>query len=769
MNSTTHKTACILCSLNCGLEVEVEKKVIISVKGDKEHPVSKGYVCQKAARLDYYQNNPNRITKPLKRNDSGGFDEISWDQAISEIAQKVLDLKTSYGGHSLAYYGGGGQGNHLGGVHSGALRGAMGTRYLYNSLAQEKTGGFWVNGKLFGRQTCHPSEEVEHSDYLLVIGTNPWQSHGFPRARKVLSAISKDPNRTMVVVDPRRTGTAKRADIYWSIKPGTDAQLMMAMIAIMIQEDLVNKEFIDKHCVGFEEIESIFQKIDIEEMLDCTGLDKESVRQVTRDFSKAKAGCVRTDLGLEHSINSTLNTYLSKLLFLLPGHFGKQGTVNLHTTLAPIIGHSRERQNGALKTKVTGMHEISKFFPPNILPLEIDTDHPERVRGVVVDSGNPLVTAADTQAYEAAFKKLELLVVIDVALTETAKLAHYVLPVATQFEKWEATFFNLEFPENYFHLRQPLFKAPDTVLTEPEIYWRIAVAMKALPDRFPILEKIAKLDRRFPRLKLFPLALAATLKRHPQYKPMLPIILHQTLGKLLPKGAQVGAVLWGSALNFVNTYGEAAVAAAGVEDTGSGIGEALFHKIMNSKSGTFISKNNYEDSFQFIKHKDKKIHLVIDELFTEIKELKPYQASPEFPYLLMAGERRSYNANTIIRNEEWRKLDQNGSLKIHPDDAERESLKNGESAWLETSRGQLKVTLEVTDEINSGVLSLPHGYGLTQGGLSNVEGEEKDPAGPLINALTDSRHCDPIAKTPFHKHIPARIRSSVSEQAPAGA
>ncbi|MDF1664690.1 MAG: molybdopterin-dependent oxidoreductase [Planctomycetota bacterium] len=760
MKASTHKTACILCSLNCGLEVETKDKAIVSVKGDKDHPVSKGYLCQKAARLDYYQNNPNRITKPLKRNVAGGFDEISWDQAISEVAQKLLSLKTSQGGHSLAYYGGGGQGNHMGGAHSGTLRGAMGTRYLYNSLAQEKTGGFWVNGKLFGRQTCHPSEDIEHSDYLLIIGTNPWQSHGFPRARKELTAISKDPARTMVVVDPRRTGTAKRGDIYWSIKPGTDAQLMIAMIAIMIQEELFNKEFLAEHCVGFDQVQLHFGKINIDEMIDITGLDKDSVRKVTRDFCKAKAGCVRTDLGLEHSINSTLNTYLSKLLFLLPGHFGKKGTTNLHTSLVPLIGHSREPDSGAYKTKVTGMHEISKFFPPNILPLEIDTDHPERVRGVVVDSGNPLVTAADTQAYEAAFKKLELLVVIDVALTETAKLAHYVLPVATQFEKWEATFFNLEFPENFFHLRRPLFDAPDTVLTEPEIYRRIAVAMGALPERFPILEQVAKLDRRFPKLKLFPIALAATLKRKPHWKQMLPIILHQTMGKLLPDGANVGAVLWGSSHMYVNEYGNEAVEAAGVENKGQGIGEALFEKIMGSPSGTFISKHQYEDSFQFIKHKDSKIHLAIDELFTEIQNLKPYQSSTEFPYLLMAGERRSYNANTIIRNEAWRKLDPDGCLKIHPSDAAREGVKTGDEAWLETARGHLKITLSVTDEINAGVLSLPHGYGLSHPGKA----DEKDGAavkmGPLINSLTDSLHCDPIAKTPFHKHIPARLRAS---------
>src|SRR5262249_30484655 len=158
----------------------------------------------------------------------------------------------------------------------------------------------------------------------------------------------------------------------------------------------------------------------------------------------------------------------------------------------------------------------------------------ERIRAVVVESGNPLVTGADTQAYRDAFQKLELLVVIDVALTETARLAHYVLPAASQFEKYEATFFNLEFPENYFHLRRPLLPPAGQSLPEPEIHRRLAVALGELPERFGFLETVARVDRKFPRLKLFSLALAATLKRRPRLAAHLPMLLHETIGKALP-------------------------------------------------------------------------------------------------------------------------------------------------------------------------------------------------------------------------------------------
>jgi len=206
------KTACILCTLNCGLEVLVDDRRILKVKGDKAHPGSEGYACQKPQRLDYYQNGKDRLTSPLRRRADGTYEEISWDTAITEIAEKLKSIRDTHGGHALAYFGGGGQGNHLNGAYGTCLRSALGTPYIYTSLAQEKTGGFWIDGKLFGKQNCHPTEDAANADFLLIIGSNPWQSHGFERARIVLRDIKKDPARSMIVIDPRRTETADLAD-----------------------------------------------------------------------------------------------------------------------------------------------------------------------------------------------------------------------------------------------------------------------------------------------------------------------------------------------------------------------------------------------------------------------------------------------------------------------------------------------------------------------------------------------------------------------------
>lgn len=233
---TTQKTACILCSRNCGLVVDIDAQGhFTKIRGDEQHPVSKGYICQKAARLAHYQQNGDRLSHPLRREADGHFVQVSWDEALNDIASRLINIREKHGGKAFATAGGGGQGNHLGGAYFGQIRAAMKSRFNYNSLGQEKTGDFWVNGRMFGRQTCHTTEDVEHADYVLFIGCNPFQSHGIPNARDTLKDIRKDTNRTMVVIDPRRTETAKQADIHLQLKPGTDAFLLSAILSIIIR------------------------------------------------------------------------------------------------------------------------------------------------------------------------------------------------------------------------------------------------------------------------------------------------------------------------------------------------------------------------------------------------------------------------------------------------------------------------------------------------------------------------------------------------------
>ena len=732
------QTACMLCALNCGLEVKVKDRHFVKIRGDKSHPVSEGYLCQKPARLDHYQNHLRRVKQPLKKNTAGQFEPISWEVAIREVAAKINTLKEKHGGTTFAYYGGGGQGNHLPGLHAAALRAAIGTPYYYSSLAQEKTGDFWVNGRLFGRQTCHVTEGIHHADFTFIIGTNPFQSHGFPQTRKVLREIAKDPNRTMVVVDPRRTKTAELADIHLPIKPGTDAFLMVAMLAQMVQEDLVDHTFLTTHTTGYEPLADLLANIDISAYIARTELDEETVRQVTRGMAAAEKMSTRHDLGVEMSLHSTLNTYLEKLLFLFTGNFGKEGGNNLHTQFAPLIGHSPDfHLEGNKRTKVTQMAEISRVYPPNIFPQEVLSDQDDRLRALIVDSSNPLQTAADSQAYREAFDKLDLLVVIDIAMTETAEYADYILPAQTQFEKPEAAFFTFTFPDNYFHLRKPIIEPDGDTLPEPEIYRRLLVEMGVLPDAFPELEKLAVDYVKNPESGMFAMAFQIALSKNKHWGALAPIILYATLGKALPAEQRSGAAIWGVSQFYARRY-EKQVRRAGYEGEGHMLGENLFRAIIDSPTAVPISTHTYEETWELVRHDDKKVHLLIPEMIDEILDLADERSEPdpEFPLILAAGERREYNANQIYRDPDWRRKDREGMLRIHPDDAAVSGIQEGATVTCESARGQIAVMATLDPAQRRGFLSLPHGYGLE---YPDLQTEEMVQVGPRLNELTSER------------------------------
>ncbi|MDI1301149.1 MAG: molybdopterin-dependent oxidoreductase [bacterium] len=758
---TTEKTACILCSRNCGLTVEIENGKFTRIRGDEDHPLTRGYICQKAARLTHYQSHDDRLHYPLKRQADGSFARVSWETALDDIARQLVQIRTAHGGDAFAFVGGGGQGNHLGGAYSRQLLAAMKSRYAYNALGQEKTGDFWVNGRLFGSQTCHTTEDVEHADYVLFIGTNPFQAHGIPNARDTLRELKKNPDRTMVVIDPRRSETARQADIHLQVKPGTDAYLMAAMLAIIVREGLHDRDFLAQHCTGFAALEKELLAIPVADYAQRSDIALADVERVARGFATARSACVRIDLGIQQTLHTTLNGYLEKMLYLVTGNFGRKGGNNLHTFLLPILGNTDERKTRKGKTlKLTAhhrMHPIAGIYPPNILPDEIEHKGEDRVRAIFVDSANPLLTYADSGAYERAFKKLELLVVVDVAMTETARLAHYILPAASQFEKWEATGFNLEFPENTFHLRHALFPPTGECLPEPEIYTRLLEKTGDIPAAFPRLERIARLEPKASAHLLYMGALGATLARHTKWQKFAASIVYRTLGKALPEGAAAAAPLLPLAMVYAGMHYRA-VRRAGHQGNRLTLGSALFRAIMERRSGTVLSRHEFSDTWSLIKNRDKRVHLAIPEMFEELRALQSeIMPGAGFPFILMAGERRSYNANQIYRDPAWRKVDPHGAMRMHPDDARELELVEGARATCTSARDSINVVIEIDDGVRRGMVTLPHGYGMRYGNSA--------PIGPELNRLTSATHCDALSRTPFHKHVPVHVRKIV-ETAP---
>lgn len=822
--------ACVLCYCVCGIEVKVEGRRLAKIRGDKADPSSKGYACQKAQRLDLYQSNPHRLTSPLRRREDGTYEKISWEVAISEIADRLMAIRDEHGGDRIFYFGGGGQGNHLAGLYGRALQAAVGSQYYSNSLAQEKSGEMWVDGRLYGG---HTAGDFEAAEVAMFIGKNPWQTHNFPRARPVLKEMAADPNRAMIVIDPRRSETAAMADIHLQVRPGTDAWCLAALCAVMVQENLIDHEFVERHTSGSAALRSALGNVSIASYSERCGVPEPQIRQAARRFASADSACVFEDLGIQQAPNSTLSSYLNKLLWILTGNFAKQGGMFLHSWFVPVIGSgnygatrrmprsnagrvakvkarvgaalsrrlswptgvvpnrlavsasiriaralkvlpdriallaakpvamaAQTRSRAAmianaggsdmLRTPVTGARIVDGLVPCNSISDEILTDHPNRFRAIWIESTNPAHSIADSKQFRKAMKALELSVVVDVAMSETARLADYVLPAASQFEKHECSFFSLEFPRNTFHLRQPLMDPLPGTLAESEIYVRLIRQLGVVDDA--LLNSLRSAAKR-GRVQ-FALAFFGAIGADPKLERLTPYLLYETLGSTLMESEKAVAALWAVAQLCSMSY-PAATARAGFSGSGFESGERLFDAILKGRRIVF-TEDDYADAWDYCSHTDERFTIEIPEMLKLLDDLDKQptdRTSDEFPFVLMAGERRSYTANTIVRDPAWRKSDPDGALRIAPGDADRLGVATGGRVRVMTEAGSAEVAIDVTGIMQPGHISLPNGLGLDfvdDGGELRTTG-----VGP--NELTSLHHKDEFAGTPFHKYVPARI------------
>ena len=471
--------------------------------------------------------------------------------------------------------------------------------------------------------------------------------------------------------------------------------------------------------------------------------------------SSAASVSIFEDLGIQQAPHSTLNSWLEKLLFLLTGNFAKQGGMNIHTKFASLGGGG----GGGTRTSPVGGHRIiAGLIPGAVIPDEILTDHPDRFRAMIIESSNPAHSLPDSARWREALRALELVVVIDVAMTETAREAHWVLPAATQFEKWEATFFNLEFPANAFQLRPPLLEPTPGTLPEPEIHARLVRALGALTDDDLAPLRAAAAEGR----KAFADAFLEAMLTKPHLSKLAPVVLYETLGATLPEGAAATAAIWGLAQTTFLTYPEA------VQRAGHADGDALFDAIIANPQGVVFTLDTYDATWDRMDTPDKKINLVVDELADELRGLAtedPLVVIDEYPLILAAGERRSSTANTAYRDPSWRKKDQAGALRMHPDDAAAAGVADGELARVTTRTGSAEAPVEVTDTMHPGHISLPNGLGLDYPDETGARVR----TGVAPNELTSIDDRDWLAGTPHHKHVRARVEPLVPAMADAGA
>ncbi len=740
-----HKTGCVLCAQNCGLEVLVENNRMVKVRPDQENPRSQGYACRKGLNVIYHQYPADRLTEPLKRV-GGRFMPVSWDQALGEIAEKMRSLVETHGPRCLAYMGGSSQGGHMEAAFGLNVLRSLGSRYYYSSAGQEFSGIWWLLGRMLGRQYNVAVPDEHAAEMLVAWGWNGMESHQMPQAPKVLKAFSKDPQRLLVVIDPRKSETAAIANLHLPVRPGTDALLIKAMIAVIVEQGWENKDYIHKHVDGWERLRPWFVGFDSRAAVQVCELDYEQVLHLCR-LMTTKRWCMHPDLGIYMGRNSTLNSYLMNILGAICGIFGVRGGNVIPGMVMPMGFHADERDPKTWRTMVTNMPPVAAgSFPPAVMPEEILSDHPERLRMVYVSACNPLRSYPDTTAYEKAFAKLDLLVVNDIVMSETARLAHYVLPCRSFYESWDTTFFPWTFPEVYLQMRRPIVKPPAQCLEASQIFTLLADKLGLIPKIPNELQQAAESDRLTFGAKLMEWAAS-----EPTALPRMPFVLAKTLGRVWDSAAK--AALWGLLMTAPKTFRKNA-ARAGFAP-GLDQGDRIFQALLDTPQGIWAGKVDPDENLAGLPTPSGKIEVHVPEMAAQTLELnavaeKAALQMPEgFPLILNAGRHMKYNINTLMRNPEWNKGKRACTIAISPADAESLGLEDGQQARVTTAAGSEVGEIQVSDQIRQGMVLIPHGFGLIY----------KDQVyGINVNRLTQTTHRDPMG-TPIHRFVPCRVEA----------
>lgn len=767
-------TVCVLCSHNCGIRVDVDDNRITSVRPDESNPITAGYICNKGFTIPSYVQHSQRVEHPMRRRADGTFERITWEVAIREIAAKLLEIRERHSARAIGLVGIGGQGNHMDGLYGLSILRGLGSRRFFNAFAQEKTQHNMIDGWMMrGAPATMLHPDQENSRLMMIMGTNPKVSHRGHCPTESLKNFAADPTKTMIVVDPRITDTSRSAKIHLRLKPGTDCYLLLGMIKVILDQKLYDERFVNERSVGLDDVVKAFAKVDATDMAARCGLDSEAIADVATRFATSGASSILFDLGIEQTRFSTLISYLLRLLLALTGNLGRRGgNVYFESVVPPepVRGaHQRETE----RALVSGIHAIRALgdfamFSPTLVPEEVLNDHPQRLRALIVEGSNPLLSYSDSRRWREAAEKLDLLVAIDPAFTETARLAHYVLPTGVGYEKWEFAIFPKGYPEVYAQVRPPVVAPPAEALPEPEIYVRLGEAMNLYgepPALFCALAQYAHL----PVGRALFFIVGAWLARRGATDPSddgrgrLLFWIYRTLGRSLPSPALSAIYLLAHANAFtrradiLRTLGP-----KWNRRSPFALAAELYRRMLAHPEGVEILKLSTADNLgDHIHFEDKRIRLAPKPILTEIDRAvrtRP-QSDSRYPFVLATGLRTRWTANTIQRDPAWRKgRGPHCTLSVSPADAERLGIKSDDIVRVETSRNAVELPAFVDDRLQPGHMSIPNGFGMIQ----KQEGERIELDGVNINELTDVNDRDPFTGCPHHKYVPCRVEKVLS-------
>jgi anaerobic selenocysteine-containing dehydrogenase len=772
LDATDLATVCVLCSHNCGLRVDVKDGHITDVRADESNPITEGYVCNKAFSIQHYVEHAQRVQHPLRRRPDGSFERIGWDQAIAEIAAKLDAIRHKHSPRAIGLVGVGGQANHMDAPYAlGFLRG-LGSRRWFNAFAQEKTQHCLIEQWMFNAPPSIMSHaDMEHTNYMLVLGTNPRISNRGHNANESFQAFAKDAQRTMVVADPRETETTRLAQKHLRVRPGTDAYLLLGMAATIVSGELVDAEFVHQHTHGLEALRAVLSTVDVGEMARRCGLSIEELTDTAAGFARADSASIFFDLGVEQTPFSTLVSYLIRVLLTLTGNVGKRGGNVFIETFAPPLMLDEDRVREPERALASGIASIRALgnmgmFSPTLVPEEILLDHPQRLRALIVEGSNPFLSYSDTSRWREAREQLDLLVVIEPAMTETALLADYVLPTPVGYEKWEIAAFPKRYPEIHVQLRPPLVPGPTEALPEPEIYARLAEAMDLFGAPPAELHELAAqaLEPNGAAVFLGTLQQLVAASGRAGKDPSNQLIFwaYRTLGPQLP--APSLAFVWLlcglnamlRTASVLRTLGSEWEARSPFEIAGE-----LFRRILAHPEGVEVACQDENTNFEdHVGYEDKRVQLAPEPMLAEMKRAIATAPAhdPDYPLILGAGLRTRWTANTIQRDPSWRKgRGPHCALNLSPADAQHLGVRDGDAVRVSTRRGALTIPAQIDAKLLQGYVWMPNGFG----NVFTAKGDSAaKPVGANSNELTDVADRDPFTGVPHHRYVQCRVEAA---------
>src|SRR4030043_1505490 len=642
-------TDCTICYHSCGMNVLVEDGRIKKVEGLKDHPLNKGQLCPKGEKAIEMVYHPDRLKYPLRRV-NGRWERMTWDNALTEIADKLKKLKAEFGPEILSIFSG-----SIGVENLEMMELAQRFKGAFGSPNFISVEGVCYRMRIRARQMTfgkYPVEEMNTKLYVLW-GHNPEQSD-FPLNLFIQENLAK--GSKLVVIDPKKIPLAKKANMYLPIRPGTDGSLALALMHVIIKEDLYDKDFVEKWTYGFDKLIPHIEPYTPEWAERITWVPAEDIRELSRLYASAESASIFQGTNTQdQTANGTQNSRAFAILQTITGNINNPGGWVVGPRLSITgLGIPTERipigaEDYALFYDFWGRK--SPFGQVGCFPDSV----PNIIKTLIVTGGNPAVSLPDSNAFRQALQNLDLLVVHDLFMTETAELAHYVLPACTHLEKNGLAYsYNVCHGIPYLMLRKKAIDPLHESWSEFR-FWKELAKKMGLGDVFPW-----ETDEEVVELELKSTGLS--------YKEM--------------KEEKVAGAYYGEKKYGMEEYEKK--------------GFSTPSRKIEIYSETF-AKAGF-DPLPTYRGPDQ----------APMSGSKLYE---KYPLILTTGARILYYTHGQHRNiKALKERIPEAFAEIHPKTATQYGIKDGDPIVVESNRGEIKVKARVTQDILEGVVSIPHGW-----------------------------------------------------------